>query len=113
VQRPCGWALHHIQYDQPTFDIQITDEFFQANVAPSCSEQRTESERPLVAQRLGERGVVAATDPAGMKGRPTKRRRMNPALECGQAPFTGRRFVARACMPAGSVVYPRLIFEDH
>jgi hypothetical protein len=28
VQRPSGGALHHIQYDQPVFDIQITHEFF-------------------------------------------------------------------------------------
>ena len=39
-------------------------------------------------------GVISATDPAALKGRPTKRRRMNPALGWDQAPFTGRGLVA-------------------
>jgi predicted GNAT family acetyltransferase len=34
AQRPADGALHHIQYEQPVFDIQITDEFFVLDADP-------------------------------------------------------------------------------
>jgi hypothetical protein len=38
AQRPSDGALHHIQYEQPVFDIQITDELFACR---RCSAART------------------------------------------------------------------------
>jgi GNAT superfamily N-acetyltransferase len=34
AQRPIRGALHHIQYEQPAFDIRITDEFFVLDADP-------------------------------------------------------------------------------
>ena len=34
AQRPFRGALHHIQYERPVFDIQITDEFFAVDADP-------------------------------------------------------------------------------
>jgi hypothetical protein len=55
-------------------------------------------------------GAISSRNPVALKGRPTKQRRMNPALACGPAPVMGCRFVVRACMPGESVVYPQIYF---